>query len=454
MATIANLAVSLTARTGNFERGFKKAQTVAARFATDMGRHIRTVATYGAAITGVAATALSVMVKNQMAAIDSTSKLARVVGLTTEQLTGYQHAISLAGGDSEGFEKSVVRMNRTIQDAANGLSTAQRELEAVGLSVQDLAGLSTDERIKLLADRYNGIGDAAQRASFLMNVFGRSGQSMGNLFEQGAEGIRKAQQEAEELGLTFSAIDGRNVEQANDAIHRMQVALGSVAKTIAIAVAPYIQYAAERMLEFAKQGNVSGETVTNALESIVISISRVGKALDLVSIGFNGFSAGVKLIAGGIIEIIRVPISWIDKLLTKLGMTSDLVRDINGGMDAVSSAMFDSFQESASKIQDSFADLFASNETEAKIRRVFDQIRLQAVSAGEVMQSAFPQLDEDVEDVTPKKGAIGQEFDIRRMVVGAGLAPSDKSVSKQQGQTMIAALNQIARNTKPQALVV
>ncbi len=291
MATIANLAVSLTAKIGSFEKGFKKAQKRLKKFADSAMRTTKIVAAIGIGMAAIAAGALTSFVKKQFGVIDSISKLSRTLGLTTEELSSYQYAIQLAGGDQEGFNKAIVRMNRSIADGEAGLSTITREFDRVGLSVKELGGLSTDQRIKKIADSYLQIGDAAGRSSFLMNIFGRSGLAVGNLFEQGSKGISAAQMEAAELGLTFNNISGQQIEIANDAITKMQNLFQGAARVIAIQVAPFVTALTNRVIELSNQSGGLGVVIFNSMQNATRSIAQVSDWVQLLIAGWQSFRA-------------------------------------------------------------------------------------------------------------------------------------------------------------------
>jgi len=306
MATLANLAVSLTARIGSFEKGFTKAQKIASRFTRDLRGQVATISKYGSMVTGLAVGGFSYLVKQQFEAMDSVAELSGTLGLSAAQLVGYQHGLSLAGGSAEGFNKMVTKMNRSVADSQNGLQTTVREFASVGVQVKDLIGLSTDERIKLLADRYLSIGDAAQRASFLMTIFGRGAVSMGNLFSQGAKGLVEVQEEARRLNLTFSELDAQRIMLANDAFDRLKASVVGAARVMAVQLAPFILYASEKVVELGSNGNLMGRAVVNAFNQILRAVGRLADYLELVKAIWYSFESAIEGTVGILLRFARV----------------------------------------------------------------------------------------------------------------------------------------------------
>ncbi len=79
----------------------------------------------GTAITG----ALSVMTVQWAKAGDEVAKLADKTGLSVETLSELRHAANLSGSSLASFETDIKRMQSTIIDARDNLSTAVRTLQ-------------------------------------------------------------------------------------------------------------------------------------------------------------------------------------------------------------------------------------------------------------------------------------------------------------------------------------
>src|SRR5258705_12004769 len=107
-------------------------------------------------------------------------------------------------------------MLKNIAEAEQGGGSAADTFRQLGLDAKTLADSSPDEAFKLIADGLLNIENPAQRASAMMDIFGKSGQSLGSLLMSGSKGIAAAQAEAEKLVLTFNRVDASKVAAAND----------------------------------------------------------------------------------------------------------------------------------------------------------------------------------------------------------------------------------------------
>lgn len=246
--TVGTMAAYLTLNSSKFTTGMRGAGKSANRFAGGITRGIGSVARFGAALVGVAGIGgLAVMLKSTMANIDATAKLADVLGFTTEQLSAYQHVAAISGVSNEELATGLKRMEKNISDSEQGLTTAARAFDELGLSSADLIKLSPDEQFKAIADAMNTIPNQADKARVALDLFGRSGLGLLKVTELGAAGIRRLQQEAADLGLTFNRMDAAKVEAANDAVTRVKASVSGLVQQLTIGLVPVIESIADRM---------------------------------------------------------------------------------------------------------------------------------------------------------------------------------------------------------------
>lgn len=409
MATVANLGVSLTAKTGNFEKGFKRAKRTVERFSKDVAGHVGTIARYGAAVTGIAVGALGVLVKQQMEAVDATSKLSRTLGLSTEQLVGYQHAADLAGVDSKKLADNIFKVNKLAEGT--------------------MANMTTDERILAIADQYKAIGGAAERAAFLTKLFGRSGAEMGAFFEQGASGLMQARKQAEAMGLTFTDLQGQMVELANDSMTLVGKRVAALGQTIAIELSPYIVAASNRLLEFAENGNTGGGVVVNALDHIFVAVGKMANAFEFAKGLWNSFIAGVAGSAGVVVKTA----SYIKNVMEN-GLTAANAFLIAGietnALDAVATAFFEKAEGAAKNAGEAWGN-FATGQAGRNVESYFNRLKVDAAEIADTLGGA----------TTPENGAAAtnktsdfRQVDLQRVFIGG---PQSAAATITKGEQQI-----------------
>ena len=251
-----NLVLRLIARTSAFERGMGKA-TKRTRMMNaavgGLGRTMRRMA--GAALAAAGIGGIGYLVKQQMAAIDANAKLSDRIGITTENLVGLQHGAQIMGVETATLNKSLEIFTKRLGEVTMGTGEADRALEALGLSADELINKSPDQAIGIIADQIERLETQAEKAAAANFLFGRSGQQLLNLFAEGSQGIAKYRMEVEELGLAYSRTDAAKVEEANDAITRMQGAVTGMATELAVTLGPAIESLTNTITSFLKRWN-------------------------------------------------------------------------------------------------------------------------------------------------------------------------------------------------------
>ena len=245
-----------------------------------LGRNLnnlrRRFSSFGRTLLAVAGIGgIGYVIKQQMAAIDSTAKLSDRLGITTEALIGMQHGAGIAGVQQDTLNKSLEIFSRRLGEVDMGVGQAKYALDKLGLSYVELIGKSPDEAIGIVADQINTLGSQAEKAAAANYLFGRSGQQLLNLFEQGSAGIEQYRLETERLGLAFSRIDASKVEAANDSLTRTKAVFTGLFRSATIEIAPYIEAASNSFVDYATRGEGVGSNMVNVFESITLGIGTV-----------------------------------------------------------------------------------------------------------------------------------------------------------------------------------
>jgi hypothetical protein len=173
--------------------------------------------------------------------IDNQSKMAQSAGMTYAEFAGLGLAAELAGVGADQLSGAITRANVTIAKAAEGSATASASLARIGLSIDQLDGLSASEQFDAIAVAIGQLPAGAEQAAAAVAIFGRSGAQLLPFFQGGAEGIAKARAEAEAFGLALTNTQATNVEAMNDAFTRAQSAIQGVIQQVVAYLAPAIE---------------------------------------------------------------------------------------------------------------------------------------------------------------------------------------------------------------------
>ena len=209
--------------------------------------------------------------------------MAKRTGVSVEALSALSYAAEQSGAGVEAFENGIRRMQRTLYDAGRGLSTATDALGELGLTIQDLEGLSPEAQFRQLADRLDRIEDPSRKAALAMTIFGRSGTELLPMLEGGAAALDAYEQHARKLGLIMSTEDAAAADVFGDALADLWKVLKMAAFAVGAALAPTLKDLAERVVRAAK-------TVTEWVrenQGFIVSALKVAAIIVAVGIGLT-----------------------------------------------------------------------------------------------------------------------------------------------------------------------
>lgn len=96
-------------------------------------------------------------------------------GETAGKLLVLERAFDNTGVGADKVGTSINKLQKFMQDAANGGEKQAETLAALGISMQDLQGKTPTEQMQVFAQKIAGIQDPTERAALAMTVFGKSG---------------------------------------------------------------------------------------------------------------------------------------------------------------------------------------------------------------------------------------------------------------------------------------
>lgn len=373
--TISKLSVLLSANVSGFTSGMRSAVAPLKSFTGQIASVGSKVIGFGSALTALAAGAgMTALVKGAMESIDVTAKLSDRLGITTEALTGLQHAADLSGVSNEALTGGLEKMLRNLSQAATEGGNAGAALARLGLDAKELVNAAPDAAFKALAEGLLNVQNPAERAALAMEVFGKSGQSLLPLMLAGKDGIEAAQKEAEKLGLTFSRLDAAKVEAANDSMTRLKAVFVGVARTLAVQLAPFIDVAAAKLTDLATSGGGMGTMVVNAFEWVLTAVAKAADWLELLNAGWHSMRGVAGVAIFGVVKTLELLIKGVEWLSNKLLGTESTWGETFGHM---SDALKETTDEAFKKAGESW-DNFTNGVNSAAVASTFADIRARA----------------------------------------------------------------------------
>ena len=259
MANNANIRITAEDRT-------RRAVQSAQRNITEL----RSAATSaGVAVAGITV-AFGAMMKSQTEAITSTQKMAVQLGITTDSLSALSYAFSNDANISvEQFQEGLQELNVRLADSSGGTGALAEAFKQLGLSVNEVRSLRTDEMLLTIADAFNKLEDS-QKAMFLAEeIFAGEFAKVVPTLLKGRDAIKQLTDEAREIGAVFSDEEAQKVREFEKASSKLAASFGALTRDLTI-------FVSEPATKFA-----------NWVTSLLPKVKEFGKAVAFMATGFD-----------------------------------------------------------------------------------------------------------------------------------------------------------------------
>lgn len=269
--------IELTAESQKLIQGLNDASSKMRKFGSDMTTVGKSVAGVGAAITAPILGAAK-----QFASYgDQMAKASKRTGIAVESISALAFAAERGGSDITVLEASLKKMSQTIYTATNGSKASVDALNALGLSVKELQGLSPEEQFKAIGNALNAIEDPTKKAALAQIVFSESGLKLLPVLQN----LNSELQKARDFGAVISAEDAKKAEELTDAINALKTAFRSLSLAIGAEVAPELT----RMMNELAMATPAMRTFIRENGDLIVSMLKLGGVL----IGAGGVIIGL-----------------------------------------------------------------------------------------------------------------------------------------------------------------
>jgi hypothetical protein len=110
--------------------------------------------------------------------LDGIGKGAKKLQITTDEFQQLSFAAERGGTDIATFDQAFKKMNKTINDAKRGLSTAIYAFDELGLSVEDFDGKTQTQKLQLVARSLSLMKDETRKAALSTELLARGGMAL------------------------------------------------------------------------------------------------------------------------------------------------------------------------------------------------------------------------------------------------------------------------------------
>lgn len=206
---------------------------------------------------------------------DKIAKTSRLVGLSVKDYQAFSSAAKHAGMSTEEMDNALRRFNVNLGKARSGDKTAFKMFDSI-LGGKNLSEFrDSPSLIGAIADSYQKLGTAEQKAFVSQELFGKSGLKMAELLSQGDEGIKKLIADFDDLGGGFSEAGAKDAEEFVDLLQEMKETVNSVKIAVATSLFPTFIDMFKEIGEYIRENR---ETIVPQIKSMFASFANFAKS--------------------------------------------------------------------------------------------------------------------------------------------------------------------------------
>lgn len=222
----------------------------------------------------------------------------RQTGLSFEELDTILDGVRVTGDE---LVPAVAKMSEFILAASSGSSEANRALSDMGISLSELQAASQGDKLMMIADGLNSIGDAGLRIARQRDVFGRHGLAL--KLEGGSAGIRERAARTEYLEGKETPEMLRSSQEYTRAMREMETVVGGIWRSLGAAAAPVMTNFLRMMTEIlvvVRQWTEENRPLLTTIFYIADKLILLGGVITGVGMVIYGMSYAITFFGGAV----------------------------------------------------------------------------------------------------------------------------------------------------------
>ncbi|WP_111496139.1 phage tail tape measure protein [Marinobacter bohaiensis] len=304
------------------------------------------------ALVGAGAAAGIFGIANSTATLgDQVAKTGDKIGIALGPFQELRYAAERSGVSTEKFDSSLERFVKRMGEATQGTGAARKAYEELGLSAEDLAKLTPEKSLEVVADRLSSVENQSQRVAIAAQLFGREGVAMVNMMKDGSAGLQALRKDARATGYVLSEKAARDAEAFKDAMLDAQLGMAGMKNTIGAELMPaitdmmgdlsaWMRENRDQVSAFASNFGTKLKNAIPVLRDIAVGAASTAKTLGLIATNLATLVGGFDNL-GMILAVVLAmkPIMAILAFSKAIFMATGAVVGLAGGLPAVAAGI-------------------------------------------------------------------------------------------------------------------
>lgn len=238
----------------------------------------------GTAAAITAATVAVFKVADSVAAVgDEIDKQSQKLGISAQAYQEWDAILGHCGASMDSLKAGMKTLSKAIAD---GSADQVAAFQAVGLSLDEVQQMSTEDVFAAVITGLQGMEEGAERTNIATTLLGRSAQELGPLLNTSAEATEEMRQTVNDLGGVMSDEAVAASAQFKDALQDLETAAGWFKRELVANILPYATAGMQGLTNAMMQAK---NWVVTLKDNFVSFGSSVVTSLDKASYALNKF---------------------------------------------------------------------------------------------------------------------------------------------------------------------
>lgn len=238
----------------------------------------------GTAAAITAATVAVFKVADSVAAVgDEIDKQSQKLGISAQAYQEWDAILGHCGASMDSLKDGMKTLSKAIADGSADQAAA---FQAVGLSLDEVQHMSTEDVFAAVITGLQGMEEGAERTNIATTLLGESAQELGPLLNTSAEATEEMRQTVNDLGGVMSDEAVAASAQFKDALQDLETAAGWFKRELVANILPYVTAGMQGLTNAMMQAK---NWVVTLKDNFVSFGSSVVTSLDKASYALNKF---------------------------------------------------------------------------------------------------------------------------------------------------------------------
>ncbi|MGN0508565.1 MAG: hypothetical protein ACI4GX_04975 [Ruminococcus sp.] len=204
---------------------------------------------------------------------DTVDKQSQRLGMTEKSYQEWTYILSQNGANISSLTTGMRTLTNAVDNAQNGAKAATTAFEKLGISVDDLNGLTGEQQFSLVVSRLQAMSDETERNAVANDILGRSYQTLIPLLNQDSDTVERLRQKANDTNQILNEKGVQAAVNYTDAMDTLNKSIDGFKHALGAEVLPILTELIEQITE------IINETNKEDIDELLNDISDAAKSL-------------------------------------------------------------------------------------------------------------------------------------------------------------------------------